>query len=224
MESAVIIQARTDSSRFPQKVLKKLNSKPVLWHVIERSKEIGIPVIVSTTNRPIDHSILDIAKTCNVETFCGSTDDVLDRFYQTAVKFSLKNIIRVTADNPLIDPNIGKEILKIIDSSDVDYAVIDKNFPIGLGMEGFNFETLEKTWKLATNQDEREHVTKYMQNSSLFNVKTIHSPKKYSHYRFTIDTLEDFHFMQKLFSTFSDNTKYYTNELVQILTKHPDFR
>jgi spore coat polysaccharide biosynthesis protein SpsF len=122
MEKAAIIQVRMDSSRFPGKAIKLISGKPLLWHVIERSKKIGIPVIVATTNRKIDDPIIDVTESCNVDIFRGSFEDVLDRYFQAAKKFQVKKIFRISADTPLIDSRFCKKIVEALDKNDVDYV------------------------------------------------------------------------------------------------------
>ena len=95
MKKAIIIQVRMDSKRFHQKALRPIVGKPLLWHVIERSKRINIPIIVATTNRTIDDSIVEVTENCAVDCFRGSSEDVLDRYYQAAKKYSLDQIFRV---------------------------------------------------------------------------------------------------------------------------------
>src|SRR5688500_6866770 len=108
MEFAVIIQARRGSSRFPNKVIKLIARKPMLFHVIKRVQHIDLisKVYLATTLEPEDTILAKIAKAAGIKTFFGSTDDVLDRYYQAAKKFGLDNIVRITADCPLIDPVI----------------------------------------------------------------------------------------------------------------------
>ena len=107
----IIIQARTDSQRFPNKVLSLIMKKSLLWHVINRAKQIKYGnVIVATTTRQIDNKIKKIAQQSKVECFRGKTHDVLDRFYQAAIKYEADVIVRITGDCPLIDPSISRSI------------------------------------------------------------------------------------------------------------------
>ena len=104
-----IIQARMGSFRLPKKVMKKIdNDLTVLDYVIEQiksSKNIE-KIIVATTILEEDNIISDYLYSHKYEVFRGSSEDVLDRFYQCAKKFSIDTIVRITADNPLIDPKI----------------------------------------------------------------------------------------------------------------------
>ena len=87
----IIIQARTDSTRFPKKVLAKIEGKPLLWHVIQRVKKIGPQVIVSTTNRTKDDIIEKIAIDSEVKIFRGNKNNVLDRYIKTAEKYNISH-------------------------------------------------------------------------------------------------------------------------------------
>ena len=110
----VMIQARTGSSRLPNKVLEKIENKPMIWHVINRVKQIKSvqQIALITTNENSDKVLLKIAEDEGIIGFAGSTDDVLDRHYQCAQKIDADPIIRITGDCPLIDPFLVEDILQ----------------------------------------------------------------------------------------------------------------
>jgi len=211
MNIAIIIQARVDSKRFPEKVLKIISGKPMLWHVIERCKKVGIPIIVSTSKRSIDNPVVEIAKKSEVFYFRGSTKNVLERFYQTSKKFNLDYIIRVTADNPLVDPKLGKKIKVILQKNNFDYVGIDKNFPIGIGLEGISFKALKITMKKSTSYFEQGHVTPFIKNpKNKFNIKIIKCKQKLDHFNFSVDTPNDLKFIKSVYSNL------YTKKFISI--------
>jgi len=223
MEIGIIIQARCDSGRFPKKILQKINGRSILWHVIERIKNIDVPVFVATTTRSIDESIIDIAKECNVKFFQGSTNDVLDRFYQTARKFSINNIIRITADCPLIDPNESKKVIKKLLEGNYDYVALDDStYPDGLDTEGFTFDALEKCWTCAKLPSEREHVTPYIKNpQNNFKQYAIKFNKNYSQYRLTVDYSDDLDLIKKIYSQLYTGEIFYINDIIDLINKNP---
>ena len=108
-KSTIIIQARTGSSRFPRKVLARIEKKPMIWHVIERMKKVkgAKQIILVTTKNPRDKILLEIAKKCGIIGFRGKTRDILDRYYKCALEFEADPIIRITGDCPLIDPTFS---------------------------------------------------------------------------------------------------------------------
>ena len=210
MEIAVIIQSRLDSFRLPFKALEIIENNHLLWHIIHRIKKMGLPIIIATTNRPIDDSIVKIAENSDVIAFRGNTDDVLDRYYQCTKKFSLKKIIRITGDCPLIDPN---ESIKVVNklNLDYDYVGLDEiTYPDGLDTEGFTFNILEKAWKNAKLKSEREHVTPYMKNpKNLFSIFSIVLEKNFGNFRWTVDYPDDLEFIRKIYKSFSPRTIFY---------------
>ena len=224
MNIGIIIQARCDSARFPNKILKDLNAKCILWHVIERCKIMDLPIIVSTTTRSIDDPIIKIVEECKVNFFRGSTNDVLDRFYQTANFFSLDFIIRITGDCPLIDPNESAKVIDSIKTGKYDYVSLDDTtYPDGLDTEGFSFKSLEKSWNNAKLISEREHVTPYIKNpKNKFNKCIIKFHKNYSYYRLTVDYEDDFQLIKKIYSELYQGKIFYLDEIIQLLNKKPE--
>ena len=221
MNNAAVIQVRMDSSRFPSKASALILEKPLLWHVIERSKKIGIPVILATTSRDIDDPIVEIAKNCNVEIFRGSYKNVLERFYETAKKFSIENIFRISADTPLIDPRLCSKMVKIFQSGEYDYIRFDYN-TVGIGMEGFTFSTLENAYHNVCTDEEKEHVTIFMKNPlNNFKLKVIDTNYDLGKYDWTVETKEDLKFVNNLFKEFKNNENFYVEDVLNLIKEKP---
>jgi spore coat polysaccharide biosynthesis protein SpsF len=199
-----IIQARMGSSRLPKKVMKKIdNDYTVLDYVIQqiKSSENIEKIIVATTILEQDNVIYDYLCSQKYEVFRGSSEDVLDRFYQCAKKFSIDTVVRITADNPLIDP-------KIIDTAITEYKngkydlvtnTLKRTFPFGTEVEVFSFKILEKSWQNAKKPSEREHVTPFIWNKQNdFNIKNFEYKKNISHLRYTVDRIEDLELVKEI--------------------------
>ena len=107
----IIIQARMNSKRLPGKVLKKIMGRSVLEHIILRLGFFKSNLVVSTSENLKDKKIVDFCKEQKIKYFVGSELDVLDRFYKTALYFKAKNIIRITADCPLVDYRLIKKLI-----------------------------------------------------------------------------------------------------------------
>jgi spore coat polysaccharide biosynthesis protein SpsF len=103
-----IIQARMGSSRLPGKVLLDIAGKPMLRWVIERTRLAKTidQVVVATTTEPFDNPVVGLCASLGYACYRGSLYDVLDRYYQAARQFQARNIVRITADCPLIDPQV----------------------------------------------------------------------------------------------------------------------
>ncbi|MDB4710952.1 hypothetical protein OAF16_04405, partial [Flavobacteriales bacterium] len=104
-ETGIIIQARTGSTRLPNKIILPFyKEKGILELIVERiNKYTDIPIVVATTKNPKDDAIVKIASKNGVGCYRGSENNVLSRFIETAKKNNFKNIIRICADNPFLD-------------------------------------------------------------------------------------------------------------------------
>ena len=194
-EITVIVQARMNSTRFPGKVLEKINGLSVLECLFDQLKysKLLINKIIATTNNKEDDEIEKFGQLKGIQVFRGNDLDVLDRYYQCAKKNNLQNIVRITSDCPLIDPFIVDNVIEKYESNHYDYV---NNFsktrcPSGFEVEVFSFECLEKVWKNAKD-DEREHVTKNIyQNPNQFKIGSVIDKRSYFDLHLSVDTKND---------------------------------
>jgi spore coat polysaccharide biosynthesis protein SpsF len=200
----VIIQARMGSLRLPGKVMEDISGRPLLARVLDRAKLIrGVDrVIVATTNEDRDQVLLELARRCGVEGFAGSRDDVLDRFYQAARAWCGRVVVRLTADCPLLDPEISSLVIEEFLRGGFDYVsnVHPPTFPDGLDTEVFSFQALERAWKEAALPSEREHVTPFLWKfPERFRLGTVQHRRDLSSYRWTVDRVEDLTFVRAVY-------------------------
>jgi len=197
MKVVCIIQARMASTRLPGKIFKKILGKPILWHVLTRAKKIkGVDeVVVATTDKGDEAPIEKICNELAVPIFKGSEPDVLERYYQTAKKYKADVVMRLTSDNPLLDPDVGSLLVSAFFENKPDYMAnnISQSYPHGLDMEIMRFALLEEAYRNAKEPFQREHVTPYIW-SQPEKFKILDMPCDGSHYhlRVTIDEPDDF--------------------------------
>jgi len=222
-----IIQARMNSKRLPGKVMMKLDDKnPSLFYTISQlrnSKKIE-KIIIATTSKTEDDIIEKFANKMDVESFRGSEDDVLDRFYNCAKKNNLENIIRITADCPLIDPTIVDEMIDEFKNNNFDYVqnIEPRTFPDGMEVEIFTFKALKEMWQNSKLPSEREHVTTYMRNKKeKFKIKKILCEKDLSKYRFTLDYSEDLVLIRNIVKDINQRP-ILMKDIISLLTKMPE--
>lgn len=198
-----IIQARTSSTRLPNKVLLPLpyNSEvTVLQQVIRRVKRSSSldDIVIATTKEKEDEKIVEIAKKENVNFFKGSKNDVLSRYYYAAKENKADVIVRITSDCPCIDWNIIDSTIKKHINEDVDYTsnTAGRTFPRGLDVEAISFNALEKAFFEADKDFEREHVCPYIYitHKDEFKIESLKAPNKLTapDIRITLDTREDY--------------------------------
>ncbi len=204
MTTIAMIQARMSSSRLPGKVLMTLNGKPVLEYICDAASRIhGIDkFVVLTSTMQEDDAIQSWCVENKIECFRGDLEDVLSRFHDAAVKYNADTIIRLTADCPLLDPEVVSQILLLFRNSNYDYCsnVALPTWPDGLDCEVFSFSALDHAHKEATLPEDREHVTRYIhRNRSKFSVLNMPCPVgDLSAHRWTLDTQDDFNFLSAL--------------------------
>jgi len=227
MDVLVITQARTGSTRLPEKVLREIKHKSLLQIHIERiikAKNISKLIIATTTDKS-DDAIVKIADKLGIDYYRGSVDDVLDRFYQAAKKYKPKWIVRLTSDCPLIDPELIDKIVECAKNRDLDYCsnILVETYPDGEDIEVFKFSALEKAWKEAKLKSEREHVTPFIRKNSgfvrgkIFTSDNYPCEENYNKVRLTVDELGDFKVIEYLIGKlgFDASWKDYTDEYLK---------
>lgn len=229
MKTLSIIQARTDSTRLPKKVLMKLEGKSILEHIVDflQFSKLINNIIIATTYLPQDDEIQRIATKCGVECFRGDPNDVLDRFFQCTKLFNGDIIVRLTADDPLVDPILVDQVIRICIDTKCDYAsnMLHRTFPYGYSSgEGIRFKILKKLHERLTDPSDREHVTRHiLQNPNMYNVKDILAPPELArpNWRLTIDYKEDFDLMMEIFARlYTPNSFIKYESLVKFLDKN----
>jgi glutamate-1-semialdehyde aminotransferase/spore coat polysaccharide biosynthesis protein SpsF (cytidylyltransferase family) len=222
-----IIQARYNSTRFPGKVVKKINNKTILEILIRRlskSKHIS-KIIVACSNNHNDKEIVTICKKLGVNYFIGSENDALDRFYHAAKKYKGINIVRITADCPLIDPKIVDDVISNFFLKNVDYSsnTNPPTFPDGLDVEVFKFSILKEAYMNAKKSEEREHVTPFIINNKKFKKFNLKNPIDYSSLRLTLDEKKDFILIAKIIKYFKNNLDFNLKNLLDLYKKKKFF-
>ena len=226
MKIGIILQARCGSKRLPNKVIKKINDKAIIELIIERLKKIpNSKLIVATTKNVNDDKICKICKKNKVLFYRGKNNDVLSRFYEIALKYNLQTVIRCNADCPFLDIEILKKMLKIFKKKKYDYFsnILKPSFPSGLHIEIFNFYALNKAHSEAAKKSDREHVTPFIyKNKRKFFIGSFKYKKDLSFHRWTIDYLEDFRFVKRVFKEFNYRNNFKMADLLALLKKKPE--
>lgn len=226
-----IVQARMGSTRLPGKVLKEIQGKPMLWYVVERTKKAKTvdQVVVATTTDPGDESVSSFCKAQGYPVYCGSVQDVLDRYYQAAKEYHADIVVRITSDCPLVDPGLIDTTINALFEHDVDFAAnrlpppFTRTYPIGLDVEACTFAALEKAWHEATSQHEREHVMPYLyEKEGRFKVWKVNNPVDYGKLRWTVDTLADLEVIRKVFAHFSGRIDFKWQDVLNLFHQEPD--
>lgn len=225
--TVAIIQARMMSSRLQGKVMMNLCGKTILERVIERTaaaKNID-KIVVATSYKPTDEPIIEVCNKIGIATFRGSEENVLNRFYHAAIQADADVIVRITADDPLKDPEIIERIIKMRENSHYDYVsnTIHPTFPEGIDCEVFTIKALSNAYQNASLPSEKEHVTPYIwKHPDIFRIGELLSPVDYSYLRWTVDCIEDYKFVEEVYNKLYQPDKiFYMNDIIELLKKYP---
>lgn len=228
MKIVAIIQARMGSIRLPQKIMTEFCGHPMLWHIlkrVEKSKYIN-QIYIATSKDTIDNIVELFAKRNNVMIWRGSHNNVLERFFECASHCNADIIIRLTADNALIDSNIIDMGIEYFLKNDYDYIYYREGLPIGLAVEIFTYNALKYTYKKAKDIQCLEHVTPYMyQNPQIFCIKRVPCiGENHENLRWTLDTEEDRKLIYKIYESLYISNNFFTYEdILKEYLKHPEW-
>lgn len=198
-----ILQARTNSSRLPGKVLKHLGDTTMFVYQARRvlqSTKIK-HLVVATSDQQSDDAIEEICVHENLSCFRGSLDDVLSRFYGAANAYQADIVVRLTADCPLIDAVIIDQCIDMFTQRGFDYVsnCHERTFADGMDVEVFHSKSLEITHKNASLRSEREHVTPYIwKNDKQFKLGVLKDTEDLSDWRLTVDHAQDFELIENI--------------------------
>ena len=223
-----IVQARVSSTRLPGKVLKPILGRPMLWRQLERlQSSVKIDqLMVATSDQADDQKLVTMCKEIGVACFCGSLNDVLDRFYNAAQSVGAHTIVRLTGDCPIIDAEVVDSVIEHFQKIECDYAsnTNPPTYPDGLDVEVMSFNCLQQAWREAELPSQREHVTPFIhQQPERFKLANCVHHTDLSHLRWTVDEPEDFEFVTKVFEAlYPENPTFTMANVLRLLEDHPE--
>ena len=223
----LVIQARMNSTRFPNKVLSDLSGTPLIERILQRVKKVKRigKIIIATTKRKEDNILAEIAKLTKVEIFRGSENDLVDRYYQAVKGKSVGHILRLPADNPIPDPSEYNRLINYHLKTNNDFSsnicnFMSNGYPDGFGVEIFTVDSLKKIWRNEKRKKFREHIAlnfydyKKDKKNIKFNFKigTVKCPKKISRPKlvFDVNYYKDYLFIKQIYEYFLPQKKNFT--------------
>jgi glutamate-1-semialdehyde 2,1-aminomutase len=227
LKTVAIVQARMGSTRLPNKVMSPVCGTPLIGLLLGRlSKSRRLDqIVLATSTDPRNDSLSAYAESIGYSVFRGSENDVLDRYYQAALKFSAQTVVRVTGDCPLIDPGVVNSVIELYSESAADYAsnIAPPTFPDGLDTEAFGFSALELAWKEASEPRQREHVTPFIRESSRYVRVNFANSTDESAQRWTVDEPEDLRVIERVFEEFHPRRNFKWTEVLALCKTHPEW-
>lgn len=149
----ILIQARTTSTRFPNKVLAHFNGKPIIQRIIEELRVLELPIVVSMPLAHTNDALYDFIVMRQLAGVHRSKweNNVLCRFIEAAKIYEFDIIIRICADCPLIKSfDVTQMLSKFMKEG-------GKRMIWGMGCWIFTKEMLEEVENNSIHADDREH-------------------------------------------------------------------
>ncbi|MFP5068822.1 cytidylyltransferase domain-containing protein [Pseudonocardia nantongensis] len=225
MRINAVIQARTGSTRLPGKVLRDLGGRPVLDRVVHAARAApGIDqVLVATSTAPGDDAVAERASGLGVPVVRGSEDDVLTRFVQAADEHPCDAVVRLTADCPLLDPDLVGLVAatwRAAPQHDYVATTLVRTLPRGLDVELATVPALRALASSATGYD-RVHVTSGLYGDpERFHCLGVVVAPPANDLRVTLDTADDLHALEGLVERLGERTDW--RSVVSVLRSNPD--
>ncbi len=226
MNVTAILQGRVGSTRLPGKVLLPLAGKPVILHVYERIKRCTNidQIIVATSTRNRDNDIARLFADLDVTVFRGSEEDPLDRFFDVATRCNLQHIVRIMADCLVVDPDVVDEVISFFSEGDYDFCYLGGEFPTGLDVTVFSYDTLKKAWNNSEDPSERQHIVSYMlKHSDLFRIGCVEIFEGLYHHRWVLDHEADYRLMTEIYDElYEPDRLFVTEDILHLLEQRPE--
>jgi spore coat polysaccharide biosynthesis protein SpsF len=205
----IVLQARMGSRRLPGKVLADLAGRRLVEWCLARlaAADVG-PVILATSTCPADDPLVAVAQRLGVETVRGPEDDVLQRFALVADYMSARFFIRATADNPAVDIDAPRRVVRAIEGAGADH-VVEEGLPLGAAVEAVRTAALYQALAQTRDPYDREHVTPFLyRHPERFLALQPPAPPalRRPDLRLTVDTADDMAFMQRVLERATSRT------------------
>lgn len=214
------------STRLPGKVLKPLAGEPVLARIMDRLAWVRLADdrLVATSDDRSDDVIVELCRGRSIRVVRGPLHDVLARYHQAATEAGAEVVVRITADCPLVDPQLVDDCISayLAAAGEVDYVsnTAGRTFPIGLDVEVFSFAALDEAFRVATAPEDREHVTPYLIRAARSGTVTQAVPL--GRLRWTLDYPDDYEAIARIYDRLqSQRPRFDRADVYRLLLREP---
>jgi spore coat polysaccharide biosynthesis protein SpsF len=215
----ICIIARIESKRLPEKVIKMINNKTIIEHLITKLKIItckDIELAICTTSQKRDDKLEDIARKHKIHCIRGSVLSVSDRILEAAKLINADIIVRVTGDNIFTDPNLLQKLMTEHITENAEYSRIE-NIPIGVTAEIINVDVLKKCYQ-ENNKEESEYMTLHLYQPKKYKTLVLVARDSNETINLSVDTPNDFVRTVEIFKHLKN--EYTISDVINIIKKH----
>ncbi len=225
-----IVQARMTSTRLPGKVLMMAAGKPMLEHLVERVRRAPPldGIIIATTVNDSDDAVVRLANDLSVGYYRGSEEDVLTRVLEAAKAYDVDIIVELTGDNPLIDPAMIVDCIRLYMDSDVDYAsnILEPGLPHGFPVQVFSTKVLADVARRTDDPIDHEHVSLFIyRNPDIYRTMAMPVPSDLHRpeVQLTLDEPDDYRLISSVFEAlYANNPEFTIRDVLAYLDSNPE--
>lgn len=217
-----------ESTRLPGKVLLDLAGEPLLKRVFERLVQAATvnQVVLALPDTPENDELETVCLGWGARVYRGALDDVLGRYHGAALEAQADVVVRVTSDCPFCDPEVVDRVVSELEAGCCDYVSnnLRRTYPLGLDVEAFRFDVLDRAFRDAIEPHEREHVTPYIyQHPELFSLGNVEAAEWARRtYRLTVDEPNDLELARQVYQQL-DPLGSRLSDVIGFLDAHPEY-
>jgi len=209
---AVIVACRMKSSRLPRKALLPIAGRPSVERCLDQCLAIrGVDqVILATSTLPEDSVLSEYLCDGKVKFWTGDPDDVIARYLGACDAFDVDVVVRVTADNPLVSPEIIEIMLNSHFANGADFTGV-ANAAVGTAGEIISVSALRTVIERLERAEHSEYMTWYFRNNpEVFKINIVDLPDALVRdYRLTLDHQEDLDLFEEIYKRRADDSSHY---------------
>lgn len=231
--TAIVIQARTGSTRLPGKVLAPLAGASLLERVVERALAADAgDVVVATTTLAEDEDVRRICEKRGFRCVSGPPTNLLERHVEAARTVGADFIAKVPSDCPLVDPEVIRRVIGFAHEHAARYDAVSNlhppSYPDGQDVEVFSKDLAEVALREASAPHEREHTTPFFwdrpERFRLANVAWERGVDWSRRHRWTVDYPEDYALVAAVYDALHSGRKtpFGIEAILAFLEEDPD--
>jgi spore coat polysaccharide biosynthesis protein SpsF len=216
MKIGIIVLCRYDSKRLQGKILKVIQGKTILSHIIHKLQKANVPadIVVATSTRPSDHAIVEHCSELEVPCFQGDLENVAERFLHCAQEHRFDYAVRINGDNLFTDPVMLDQMLVQLEMEKYDFIsnVPERTFPYGMSVEVLQTEFFASILPQFKLKKYKEHVTLYLYEHEGYGKRHYFYNKVCPGLKginLAIDTTDDFKLAEKIYTRLSHLNGYF---------------
>jgi spore coat polysaccharide biosynthesis protein SpsF len=216
------------STRLPGKVMRDVAGRPMIDRVVERARRIpGVDdTVVATSTRDTEAPLVEHLNERGVPVVRGPEQDVLARYLQAIEAYGATDVVRVTADCPLLMPSVSGRVVTTYADTECDYAsnTIERTYPRGLDTEVLSADVLRRADQEATAPADREHVTRYVrQRPDRFVLQPVTGDADHSDLRWTVDEEDDLKLVRRIYEALGPASDFGYADVLTLFDEHPEW-